>query len=60
MKKINFPMHINWPEGLTKVSGQYGEICRVYVELFDKNDKVFGENQRNNSTVLMRWALQEW
>ena len=39
MMKINFPMQINWPEvrpeGLTKVSGQYGEICPVYVELFD-------------------------
>ena len=39
MKKINFQMQINWPEvrpeGLAKVSGQYGEICRVYVELFD-------------------------
>lgn len=57
-------MQINWPEarpeGLTKVSGQYGEICRVYVELFDYNDEVFAENQRDNSTVLMRRALQEW
>jgi len=42
-------MQINWPEvrpeGLTKVSGQYDEIFRVYVEVFDENDEVFGKSK---------------